>query len=86
LRLSNLRKGFIEADAPGARSHAHALKGSAGSVSAGGLRAIAEEMERAAAAGKLDGFGELLPRAFEEFERLKSTLERSGWLAHPTLP
>jgi hypothetical protein len=37
-------------------------------------------MERAAASGQLDRCGELLPRAAEEFERLKSTLERAGWL------
>jgi HPt (histidine-containing phosphotransfer) domain-containing protein len=84
--LSHLRNGFTEADATGARSYAHALKGSAGSVSAVGLRAIAQEMERAAAAGELGRFGELLPRAFEEFERLKSILERSGWLSHSPLP
>jgi hypothetical protein len=28
----------------------------------------------------LDQFGKLLPRAVEEFERLKSTLEHAGWL------
>jgi hypothetical protein len=42
------------------------------------LHAIALAMERAAAAGQWDYCGELLPRAIEEFERLKSTLERTG--------
>jgi hypothetical protein len=37
-------------------------------------------MERAAGAGELDHFGELLPRVVEEFERLKRTLEHAGWL------
>jgi hypothetical protein len=37
-------------------------------------------MERAAGAGELEHFGELLPRTAEEFERLKTTLERAGWL------
>jgi CheY-like chemotaxis protein/HPt (histidine-containing phosphotransfer) domain-containing protein len=79
-QLNNLRKRLAEEDGPGARSQAHALKGSAATVSAGSLRAIALEMEGAAGAGELDHFGELLPRAVEEFERLKSTLEHAGWL------
>jgi hypothetical protein len=37
-------------------------------------------MERTAAADQLDRFGELLPRAAEEFERLKRTLAHDGWL------
>jgi signal transduction histidine kinase/DNA-binding NarL/FixJ family response regulator len=79
-QLNNLQKRFDEADETGARLQAHALKGSAATVSAVGLREIGQEMERAAAAGQLDHFGKLLPRAAEEFERLKSTLEKAGWL------
>jgi hypothetical protein len=37
-------------------------------------------MERTAAAGRLDRFRELLPRAVEEFARLKNALKNSGWL------
>jgi signal transduction histidine kinase/FixJ family two-component response regulator len=80
LQLDNLRKRFDEADENGARLQAHTLHGSAATVSAGDLRAIARELERTAAAGQLDRFGELLPRAAEEFERLKSTLQSAGWL------
>jgi CheY-like chemotaxis protein len=79
-QLNKLRKQHAEADGPGARLQAHALKGSAATVSAGSLSAIALEMERAAGAGELDHFGELLPRVVEEFERLKRTLEHAGWL------
>ena len=79
-QLNILRKRLVEADGPGARMQAHALKGSAATVSAGGLSAVALEMERAAGAGELEHFGELLPRTAEEFERLKTTLERAGWL------
>ncbi len=79
-QLNNLQERFDEADEAGARMAAHTLKGSAANVSAVGLRAIGQEMERAAAAGQLDRFGKLLPRAVEEFERLKSTLERTGWI------
>jgi hypothetical protein len=37
-------------------------------------------MERAAAAGQLDRYGELLPGAVEEFERFQSALKEGGWL------
>ncbi len=79
-QLDTLRKRLAEADGPGARLQAHALKGSAATLSAGSLRAVALEMERAAGAGELERFGELLPRTVEEFERLKSALEHAGWL------
>jgi signal transduction histidine kinase/DNA-binding NarL/FixJ family response regulator len=80
LQLNNLRKRLAEDDGPGARLQAHALKGSAATVSAGSLRAVALEMERAAGAGELDQFDKLLPRVLKEFERLKSTLQHAGWL------
>ena len=79
-QLNNLRARLDEADAPGARLQAHALKGAAATVAAEGLRAIALAIERAGAAGQLDPCGELLPRAVEEFERFKGTLERAGWV------
>ena len=78
-QLNNLRKRLHEADAPGAALQAHALRGAAAAVSAGGLRALAHAMERAGNAGKLDDFGELVPRAAGEFQRLKSALRHAGW-------
>ena len=78
-QLRALKKMADAGDADGARLQAHTLKGAAATVSAEALRAIALAMERAAAAGQCDHCGELLPRASEEFERLKSTLERTGW-------
>jgi HPt (histidine-containing phosphotransfer) domain-containing protein len=78
--LDELRKRLVEADAPGARLLAHTLKGSAATVSAVSLHAIALQLERAADAGRLDRFGELLFRAAQEFERLKGALVRAGWL------
>jgi two-component system, sensor histidine kinase and response regulator len=80
LQLNSLRKQFHESDETGARLQAHKLKGSAANVSAVSLGAVGQQMERAAAAGRLDRFGKLLPRAVEEFERLKSTLKKTGWL------
>jgi CheY-like chemotaxis protein/HPt (histidine-containing phosphotransfer) domain-containing protein len=79
-QLNILRTRLAEADGPGARLQAHALKGSAATVSALGLRAVAQEMERAAGAGELDRCGALLPRVLEEFERYRSSLEQAGWL------
>ena len=75
-----LRQRLAETDGPGARLLAHALKGSAATVSAVSLRAVAQEMERAAAAGEWDLCGQLLPRVADEFERFKSTLQEDGWL------
>jgi len=79
-QLNNLRKRLDEADAPGAGSQAHALQGAAATVSAEGLHAIALAMEHAGVAGRLKRCGELLPRAVEEFERFKSSVERAGWV------
>jgi HPt (histidine-containing phosphotransfer) domain-containing protein len=79
-QLNLLRTRLTEEDEHGARLQAHTLKGSAATVSAGTLCAVAQEMERAAGTGELDRFGELLPRALEEFERFKGTLEHASWL------
>jgi PAS domain S-box-containing protein len=78
--LHRLRKRFDEADGPGATLQAHSLKGAAAAVSAGGLRALAQAMERAGRAGEWNDFGELLPRTADEFARLKTELERAGWV------
>ena len=79
-QFDELRKRLVEADAPGACSLAHALKGSAATVSAVGLHVIALRMERAAGAGELDRFADLLSCATQEFERLKNALVQAGWL------
>ena len=79
-QLSNLRRRLDEADIPGARMQAHTLKGAAATVSAEGLCAIASAIERAGIDGQLDRCGELLPRAVEEFARLKGALEQTGWV------
>ena len=78
-QLENLRQRLAVADAHGARSQAHALKGAAATVAAEDLHSIAVAIERAGTAGELSVCGELLPRAIEEFERFKGALERAGW-------
>jgi HPt (histidine-containing phosphotransfer) domain-containing protein len=79
-QLNNLRKRLGESNGPGVRLQAHTLKGSASTVSACGLRAAVLEIETAAGAGELDHVSEVLPRAIEEFEAFKSTLEHTGWV------
>jgi HPt (histidine-containing phosphotransfer) domain-containing protein len=79
-QLSNLHRLLGETDGPGARIQAHSLKGSAATISACNLRAIALEMETAANAGKLNDVGDLVPRATEEFARIKSILVNDGWV------
>ena len=69
-----------EADQQGVRTEAHALKGSAASVSAIGLFSVARELERSAGEGEMSRIGELLPKVDEEFERLRSVLQHAGWL------
>ena len=78
-QLNNLRKRFDESDAPGAALQAHALRGAAAAVSAGGIRVLAQAMEGAGKAGRLDDFGQLLPRAAGEFQRFKTALRQAGW-------
>jgi HPt (histidine-containing phosphotransfer) domain-containing protein len=79
-QFSNLRARLADQDANGIRSQSHTLKGSSATVAAEDLRAIAEALEQAAAASQFDRCSELLPRALEEFERYKSTLQLAGWI------
>jgi CheY-like chemotaxis protein/HPt (histidine-containing phosphotransfer) domain-containing protein len=79
-QLNNLRGLVGGADAPGIRSQAHTLRGAAATVAAESLRAIAQAMEQAGTTGRMDHCGELLPRAVEEFERFKQTVERTAWV------
>ena len=79
-QLNNLRMRLDEADRAGARLQAHSITGAAATVAAEGLHAVALAIEEAGIAGELEHCGELLPRAVEEFERYKRTLEQSGWV------
>jgi PAS domain S-box-containing protein len=79
-RLDDLRARLDEADAPGARLQAHALKGAAATVGAESLQAIFRNMEQAANHRQLAQCHELLPRAVDEFERFKRALESAGWI------
>jgi PAS domain S-box-containing protein len=77
---NNLRERLRESDGAGAALQAHALFGAAAAISAGSLRALARELELSGQDGDLTKFGQLLPRAADEFVLLKSTLEQAGWV------
>ena len=62
------------------RIEAHTLKGSAATVAAEGLYAIAKAIERAGSAGQLEHCSELMPRADEAFQQFKAALEETGWV------
>jgi len=79
-QLNNLRQRLDAADAAGARSVAHTLKGASATVSAQSLQALALAIEQAGTAGRLDRCGELLPGVVAEFERFKNILQRAGWV------
>jgi HPt (histidine-containing phosphotransfer) domain-containing protein len=79
-QLNDLRAQLDAADAPGTRLRAHTLKGGAATVAAEGLHGIAMAIEQAGANGQLDRCAKLLPRAIEEFERFKGTVERIEWV------
>jgi HPt (histidine-containing phosphotransfer) domain-containing protein len=78
-QLDNLSTRLAEADAPGVRMQAHVLRGASATVAAEGLCAIAGAMERAGSTGRLDQCSGLLAHAVDEFDRLRKTLERTGW-------
>jgi CheY-like chemotaxis protein/HPt (histidine-containing phosphotransfer) domain-containing protein len=78
--LNGLRTRLDQTDAPGAISLVHTLKGSSATVAAVGLLVVALAMEVAGKQGEWDRCGQLLPRAVEEFDRFKDTLERAGWV------
>jgi len=78
-QLCTLKKMLEEGDADGARRQAHTLKGAAATMSAQALRALCSEAQDAATAEELSRALALLPRLQEQFELLKTTLEKSGW-------
>jgi signal transduction histidine kinase/FixJ family two-component response regulator len=79
-QVNDLRSRLADADGAAVRLRAHTVRGSAATVAANALSAIAADIERAANAGELDRAGDLVLRMIEEFERLKSTVENTGWL------
>lgn len=81
IQLAVLAERIEASDGEGARQQAHKVKGAAASVSARSLRAAALRVERAAKAGDLAAAASLLPRAKEEFRRLRAEFDRTGLIA-----
>ena len=79
-QLQKLRCRLEEADTAGAGYQAHSLKGSAATSGAGALSSIARAIEAAGKAGDLEQCREMLPGAWQEFERFQRAVEEAGWL------
>jgi HPt (histidine-containing phosphotransfer) domain-containing protein len=74
-------KDHLEAgDALVVKRHVHAIKGAAATVSANRLRDVALAMEQLSKAGDLPKVAGMFPRLEEEYERLKTALDRMGWV------
>ena len=79
VQLGRLAELFQAGDAEEVRRQAHRIKGAAATVSAGALRAIAQEAEEAARAGQLEGSGQILLRMDAAFGQLQAALRAFGW-------
>jgi two-component system, sensor histidine kinase and response regulator len=76
-RIEAIKAGVARGDAAQIRSEAHALKGAAGNLSAGGVSAAARAVEAAAAEGRLEAIGESCQRLIAEADRLLALLRRT---------
>ena len=76
--MDSLREALAAGDAETSEHCAHSVKGVSASVGGELLRAVAFEMERAAAGGDLDAARERLPLLEAEFERLREAMSRSA--------
>jgi HPt (histidine-containing phosphotransfer) domain-containing protein len=79
-QLNNLRRRLEQSDAPGVQSQLHTIRGAAATVSAESLLAVAVSMAQPGGTTLLGRCGELLPRATEEFDRFRTTVDRNGWV------
>jgi HPt (histidine-containing phosphotransfer) domain-containing protein len=76
--LENLQARLEAGEVTGARLQAHTLQGSAATVSAESLHAVAVELQAELLSGCSDRANELLRRAREEFRLLQDAVELSG--------
>jgi len=74
-RLATLRTALSEDNPVSIRNEAHAIKGGSGAVAAGGMVAIAQELEGMAESGDVAGCEGLVARLGEEFARVKEFCE-----------
>jgi CheY-like chemotaxis protein/HPt (histidine-containing phosphotransfer) domain-containing protein len=78
-QIDLLKQRLGAGDSPAVCRQAHTIKGAAATVGAGLLCDVAFQMEQAGKAGQIDRAADMLPHLEEEFDRVKSTLERLGW-------
>lgn len=71
---------LVERDADGLHRHAHTLKGSAATLGAVRLAALAAELMALGMSNDLDGAEEKLSRLIEENEALLRVLAERGWI------
>lgn len=83
-QLKQLCAWLDESDAPRTRLQAHTLKGSAATVGADSLYAVALAIETDASESRLDRCPDLLVRATDEFERFKRAVEKDEWVLEAT--
>ena len=82
--LALLQRALATGDAKEVRQLAHSLKGASATISAPAMSRLAAELEVAGKNGDLGHSGLLLLRLNDEFERLKSVLEKGRWYQrHP---
>ncbi len=78
-QLVQLENQLRRGDLSTALRQAHTLKGAASTVSADILRKQLKELQEALAAGESDRAIALLPKIKEQYEMLRTVLDRSGW-------
>ena len=72
--IDSLRDCLRAGDASGAIRQAHTIKGASATVGGEALSMVAQEMERAATSGDLDGASDRLPDLEFAFDRLRSAM------------
>jgi HPt (histidine-containing phosphotransfer) domain-containing protein len=72
--LGQLAQAADQRDADGVRRLAHKIKGSCGMVGAGGMAAIAAEIEQRAGKGQLEGVMALVDRLRTAFDTARATI------------
>ena len=73
--LSQLRRGFEDADASTLTRAAHTLKSNSAEFGATSLHHLCKDLEAMGKAGTLDGAAQLVTQTETEYERVKVALE-----------
>jgi two-component system, sensor histidine kinase and response regulator len=80
IQIKKLRGQLEEGQSLGVGKQAHTIKGAAANVGANSLRDAAFELELAGKAENLDQVPAMLARLESEFQRVESTLRKTGWV------